>query len=117
MGIVSTDGWVMTIWGGGIQEAQGAYGQRQLQSDDHQRLLTEGWQWRQDVSCHVTLQEWLWHHNTLHGRSRRALYRRLATAKLSALLTRAGPGRGLVGPVPLCGGRELVTVVCRDMYR
>ena len=56
-------------------------------------------------------------HNALHGPSRRALHRRRAAAKLSALLTRAGPGHGLVGPVPLCNGRERETVVKHDVYR
>ena len=56
-------------------------------------------------------------HGALHGPSRRALHRRRAAAKLSALLTRVGPGHGLVGPVPLCGGRERAAVVEHDTYR
>ena len=45
------------------------------------------------------------------GRSRRALHRLSAATKRSALLNRAGPGFWLVGPVPLCGGRERAAVV------
>ena len=52
------------------------------------------------------------------GRSRRALHRRRAAAKLSALLTRVGPGHGLLRSVPLCGGRErLWRLYNMDIYR